>query len=346
MEGTMSYERGLQAINLEAPDHIPHTEYISHRQFTMQVTGIDPEGPDGGKAGPALAKALDFDFIWSTFGYDFRLPSSHMGRAKYYETETPFHSYYAFETVEQVLAFDPVKAATLPSMEDLTQSVRQAWESGQAAYPDAVYPGGFFNTVFTWPIITFGWELFMEAAMDDPERFDEVLEGFTEISMMVVQAHVKAEVPIFLCHDDIVWASGTVFAPAWMRKYVFPRHRRLWQPLLQAGIKVLFCSDGNFDEYVDDLAQAGAQGFIFEPLTSLETIAERYGQTHVIVGNIDSRILQFGTPEAIRAEVKRCADAGRDCPGFFFAVGNHIPYTVPIPSVECYLDAIQEMGAR
>jgi uroporphyrinogen-III decarboxylase len=131
-----------------------------------------------------------------------------------------------------------------------------------------------------------------------------------------------------------------------MRRYVFPRHKRLWSPLREAGIKVLFCSDGNFDAFVDDLAAAGAQGFIFEPLTDLKRIVERYGRTHVIVGNIDSRILQFQGPEAIRAEVKRCADLGRSCPGFFFAVGNHIPYTVPIPSVECYLEAIRAYGRR
>ena len=44
--------------------------------------------------------------------------------------------------------------------------------------------------------------------------------------------------------------------------------------------------------------------------------------------------------------VRRCADLGRDCPGFFFAVGNHIPFTVPIPNVECYLEAIREYGRR
>jgi len=342
----MSYERGLAAINLQMPDRIPHTEYVSHRQFIMKMTGIDPEGPDGGKAGPALARAWDFDLIWSCYGRDWGTPRTDMGRAKFTEGETPWKSSYPFKSPEEVLAFDPVASANLPTMDELTESVRQSWENGQQAYPEAVYPGGFYNTVFTWPILTFGWELFMQAAMDGPERFDRVLEGFTEISMMVVQAHVKAEVPIFLCHDDIVWASGTVFAPEWMRKYVFPRHKRLWAPLLEAGIKVLFCSDGNFDEYVDDLAQAGAQGFIFEPLTDLEYITRNYGRTHVIVGNIDSRILQYGTHEQIRADVKRCADLGRDCPGFFFAVGNHIPYTVPIPAVECYMEAIDEFGAR
>jgi uroporphyrinogen-III decarboxylase len=42
-------------------------------------------------------------------------------------------------------------------------------------------------------------------------------------------------------------------------------------------------------------------GFVFEPLTSLETIVERYGQTHVIIGNADTRILLFGTKDDIRS---------------------------------------------
>jgi len=45
---------------------------------------------------------------------------------------------------------------------------------------------------------------------------------------------------------------------------------------------------------------------------------------------------------------QRVVDAGlgRECPGYFFAVGNHIPYNVPIASIECYLEAIDEMGKR
>jgi hypothetical protein len=44
--------------------------------------------------------------------------------------------------------------------------------------------------------------------------------------------------------------------------------------------------------------------------------------------------------------VKRCADLGKKCPGYFFAVGNHIPFSVPIENVEIYLDAIEEYGKR
>ena len=52
----MSYRRGMQAINLEMPERIPHTEYLSHRQFIIKITGIDAEDKaTGGKAGPAVA---------------------------------------------------------------------------------------------------------------------------------------------------------------------------------------------------------------------------------------------------------------------------------------------------
>lgn len=343
----MSYQRGWQAIHLEMPDRIPHTEYLFHRRFIMKVTGLDPEDPSQAEqAYAALARALDYDFIWSTYSREWGLPRTDMGRAKYYETEVPWPSSYPFKSVEEVLAFNPLEAVDLPSMEELTASVREYYERGQALYPEAVFPGGFYNSVFTWNIITFGWELFMVAANTAPRRFEQILDQFTEISMRVVEAHIRAEVPIFLCHDDIAWASGPVFAPAWMRQFIFPRLKRLWAPLREAGVKVLFCSDGNFTEFVDDLAEAGAEGFIFEPLTDLKYIVERYGQTHVIIGNIDSRVLQFGSPAEIRAEVRRCAELGRDCPGYFFAVGNHIPYTVPIPSIECYLEAIEEYGER
>ena len=67
---------------------------------------------------------------------------------------------------------------------------------------------------------------------------------------------------------------------------------------------------------------------------------------HVMIGNVDCRILTFGTREAIEAEVRRCAAVGKPCPGYFFAVGNHIPYNIPIENVELYFDLINRLGRR
>ena len=73
---------------------------------------------------------------------------------------------------------------------------------------------------------------------------------------------------------------------------------------------------------------------------------ERYGKTKSIIGNIDTRALTFGTKEDVRREVERCAALGRDCPGYFFAVGNHIPHNVPVDNALYYFELIEELGKR
>jgi uroporphyrinogen-III decarboxylase len=75
-------------------------------------------------------------------------------------------------------------------------------------------------------------------------------------------------------------------------------------------------------------------------------LAEKYGKTHGFAGNVDTRILLLGTKESIRAEVKRCMDIGKKYPGFFMAVGNHIPPNTPIDNVLYYNDVYEEMSKR
>ena len=110
---------------------------------------------------------------------------------------------------------------------------------------------------------------------------------------------------------------------------------------------MLFCSDGDFSPFLDDIAAAGADAFIFEPVVALERVVSRYGRTHVIVGStVDCRTLTFGTPAAIRAEIDATLLLARRCPGFIFAVGNHIPANVPIENARFYFDYLQDRWSR
>jgi len=110
---------------------------------------------------------------------------------------------------------------------------------------------------------------------------------------------------------------------------------------------VLFCSDADFTEFLDDLAQAGAHGFIFEPMTDLDEAVRKFGKTHVIVSSkVDARTLTFGTKEQIKAEVDATLPLAFDCPGFIFAVGNHIPSNIPAENVEFYIEYLKENWQR
>jgi uroporphyrinogen-III decarboxylase len=78
----------------------------------------------------------------------------------------------------------------------------------------------------------------------------------------------------------------------------------------------------------------------------MEYIAERYGNTHVFIGNADTRILLNGDRPSIRAEVERCMAIGKKCPGFFMAVGNHIPANTPVENVIYYQEVYEELSRR
>ena len=110
--------------------------------------------------------------------------------------------------------------------------------------------------------------------------------------------------------------------------------------------KVLFTSDGNYSEFIDDIVACGVDGFVLEPTTDMKYMAEKYGKTHVIVGNADTRILLSGTKDDIEAEVRRCMDIGKDCPGFFMAVGNHIPANTPVENALYYNAMYEKYSVR
>ncbi len=85
---------------------------------------------------------------------------------------------------------------------------------------------GFYNTMFMWPLLTFGWELFLETCLND--RFERIMDEFAEINRQVFRAFSRLPVSFVVCHDDIVTSRGPVCSLTWMNKYIFPRYEEFW----------------------------------------------------------------------------------------------------------------------
>lgn len=344
----MSYERGIKALNLEMTDKIPQTEMIDHDEFMAKRCGININDPQQkADAWMIMANKLDYDFVWNITEMPMHGRYTKMGHAVWneinvYDNET----YCPFETEEDVLNFDPVKECKIASISEMVAKFQSDVDSKRLLANDTVIPGGRYHSLFSACIRTFGWDMFLSSVPGNEDEFDKVLEGFTEISIAEATAWSKTDIKVHITHDDIVWTNGAVFRPEWYRKYIFPKYKRIWKPLLEKGIKVIYCADGTWNEFIDDIAEAGADGFIFEPTTSLEYIAEKYGRTKIIMGNADCRILQFGTKEDIEREVKRCTDIGKKCPGYFMLVSNHIANGIPLENIDFYFETFEKMRKR
>ncbi|MCL6429321.1 MAG: uroporphyrinogen decarboxylase family protein [Anaerolineae bacterium] len=345
----MSYQIGLDAINLRPTPRLAHTEYCSNAALIRAVTGRPEDAPE------ALREFMDrweYDLIWSTD--DGPVPWSERGRV----TDTGHSDFLEggtdrrdpkpcpFRDVDEVLSFDAVAEYGLPDLDDLTRYYTARYYDARERYPEQVWTGGYYKTIVSGAIEAFGWDMLLQAAAYR-DRFAKVLDSFYRLTLHHVRAWARTPIEAFMCHDDMVWSQGPFMHPGFYRAEIFPRYKALWSVLKEAGKKVLFCSDGQWGMFVDDIVEASADGLCFEPMVALEPVVARYGQTHCIISSkVDARTLTLGSEAEIRAEIDATLLLARQCRGFVFAVGNHIPSNVPVENAVFYFGYLREHWGR
>ena len=351
----MSYDHGWAAINLEMPPRVPRTEYSAtmHWDLVEAVTGLavdETTAPEArARAQRAFMAAWNYDYSWSTLigGNEFGPLRTDMGHAEYAAGGTDWRDtvHCPFTDVEQVLSFDPWEAYGRRDRSEITRRFEDSWNRQRRAL-DQVPTTGVYVTLVSGLIDIFGWDMLLLACGTDAKRFGELANRYAGWIQQYFDALADADVPSVMIHDDIVWTAGAFIRPDWYRTYVFPNYRKFIAPLRETGKRVAFTSDGNFTEFIDDLADAGVHGFCMEPTTDMALVAEKYGRTHFFIGNADTRVLLSGTREQIRAEVERCMAVGKSCAGFIMAVGNHIPPNTPVASALYYNEVYEELSVR
>lgn len=352
----MSFQDGWAAINLQMPARVPRTEYSAegHWDLVKAVTGIDVNSHSAGeiqfRARQAFCKAWNYDFYWNilTHGQIFAEKKTSMGHAVYAADGVDWNTdvQCPFTDPEQVLDFDPWDVYGTKDKKVLTAEYEAHYKASCAANPDGVNMTGIYVTCISGLIEIFGWDMLLLAAGTDPGRCGEMTNRYAAWIQQYFDALADADVPVVMVHDDIVWTSGPVWHPNWYRQYVFPHYKKYFRPLLDSGKKIIYTSDGTYTAFIDDIAATGVHGFVMEPTTDMKYIADKYGKTHAFIGNADTRILLSGTRAEIRAEVERCMAIGKHCPGFFMAVGNHIPSNTPVENALYYNEVYEELSRR
>ncbi len=273
------------------------------------------------------------------------------------ETATFQHGEAYFHSPEEVFSFSPLAKGDFTdwvhvvnnwdfSSEDvLYEFFRKNYPAEWSDRPPEGIASevGIYNTTFMWPLLTFGWELFLKCCLDP--RFERVMAEFAEINRRVFRAFARLPVNFVICHDDIVTSRGPVCSPRWMKKYVFPRYEEYWGILKDAGKRAIFMADGCLDTYADDVMACGAIGIISEPYTNYKALARRYKDCF-LAGEGDNRVLMRNDPAEIRAMVESMVATGRMSGGYMMCIGNHIPWNVPPEGIKRYLDWSEELAYR
>ena len=352
----MSKQRILQTIHLLSGNQIAQTETVEHPAFVQKITGIDPfEQPY--EAMKSFTAKMDIDWIYGLPRQAVRFAQGEstkdLGHGEYITqwgfTGSHWKPETGFTCEEDVLQFDPF--ADFSSIEQLHDFVRQGINQSciadnRAAGEDFVVSGLYYTTLFQWFILTFGWEMFLITAGSEPEQFAHVIRRFADLSVEHAKVWAESELPFFFCHDDLAITRGLVFAKEWYVKYIFPEYERIFHEVKKRGKKIMFVSDGNYTELVDDIFAAGADGIMVDDTLSLPMLLQKYGREKVIVGNANASVLTFGSMDDVRREVRRCTDIGREYPGFVMKCSNDMPENIPLDNIACYFEEFHRNRQR
>ncbi len=337
----MSRKIGIDTIYLRPAPRLAHTEYSMgyHKEYLA-------------KLGKPIEEAWDFDMHWCinngplNWGEHGRVTD--MGHAVYASdgSDQRQPATCPFTDVEEVYEFDPFKEYGIPGHAELVGYFDDWYQKTQARCPEQVITGGRYVTLVSAAIEIFGWDMLLMAAADQ-ERFAKVLERLGEYSIRHAEAWAETSIEAYIQHDDMVWTNGPFMDPAFYRGVIFPLYKRMWEPLHKAGKKVLFCSDGTFTMFMRDVAEAGADGFIFEPSNDFDWVADNFGRTHCLVGSkVDCRTMAFKSWDAVKAEIDGTFARANDCPGLMWAVGNHIPANVSDEMCDRYMNYLRANWKR
>jgi uroporphyrinogen decarboxylase len=186
-------------------------------------------------------------------------------------------------------------------------------------------------------------------ALNDPKALHALLTVNTDAVIAYLAAQRAAGAQALQVFDT--W--GGVLSPAMYREFSLPYLARIARELERgegAQRTPLILFGKGTGAYVEELAASGADGVGLDWLVELGEAARRVQSRVALQGNLDPATL-YGSPDAIRAEVRRVLDGYRDGnggsrEGHVFNLGHGMAPDMDPAHVAVLVDAVHEFSAR
>jgi uroporphyrinogen decarboxylase len=199
-----------------------------------------------------------------------------------------------------------------------------------------------------------GLEQFLMNLAAEPEFAEALLRRIAE-SCKVLMGHfldaLGDDVDIIKIGDDLGTEQSLLMSPAMYRRILKPIHADYIAFIRErTKAKVFFHTDGDVFDLLDDFVEIGVD--ILNPVQSgsgklgnLAEVKRRYGRSLAFCGAIDTQhVLPTGTPDQVRAEVRRAIGTLGPGGGYLLAAVHTIMNEVPPENVLAMADAALEFG--
>ncbi len=200
-----------------------------------------------------------------------------------------------------------------------------------------------------------GWENFYMDLVSDVEFAEALMDRYLDFRLAVagralqeVEDHVDV---VMVSSDDLGGTVQTLISPALYRSLIKPRQQRTFDFFkARTDAKLYFHTDGAVYPLIPDFIELGVDAL--NPIQvsaagmgDTRKLKAEFGDTLTFWGAIDThRVLPYGTPQAVREEVRgRIRDLGPGG-GYVVCPVHNIQPEVPPENVVAMYDAAYEFG--
>jgi uroporphyrinogen decarboxylase len=199
-----------------------------------------------------------------------------------------------------------------------------------------------------------GLEQWLTDMLDQPEFCEALLDQTLKFWLDWFRVFLDEAgdlVDVIMIGDDLAGQTGPLFHPAFYRRIIKPRHKRLVQYIRsRTAAKIWYHTCGSCSEYIPDLLDNGIH--ILNPVQISAACMDpadlkaRFGKELVFWGGaIDTQhVLPSASPEMVREHVRRNLEIWKPGGGYVFNNVHNIQADVPPENIVALFDAAYEYG--
>jgi uroporphyrinogen decarboxylase len=181
--------------------------------------------------------------------------------------------------------------------------------------------------------------------IENPGFVHELFEAITDYNIAQVEKALGYDIDAVYFGDDWGQQHGLLMGYDLWKEFIHPHIKRMYGVVRDAGKTVFIHSCGDVDELFDDLIDIGLRVFNpFQPeVMDVGALMRQYRGRLAFWGGVSTqRTMPYGTPEDVRAEVRRMCDLGRGG-GYILSPSHALEGDVPLENLLALIDEARKI---
>ncbi len=373
-----SRQRVVTALRHQEPDRLPWdcTFSFGACQKLIEHLGLSPQNqvrPSGPGLNvsppPELLQDLQIDLCYVGLNTAKSTPQFEYGAETYTdEWGARYRKIANSSGLYYELVDHPLASATLRDLEDyawpdpndpaltegLESKCRELYERTGFALV-----GKFSSSIFEQAFSLRGLEQWLIDLATDPEFAEALMDRLTEHAICLTRRGLEAcgkYLQILrLAGDDMGHQQGTIVSPGMFRRLIKPRFHRLYRAAKTMFLeynptgRIMAHTDGDVYPIIQDYIEMGLD--VLNPVQPYVAemdhgrLKKEFGSRLSFHGGMDmQRVLPFGSPSEVKAEVRNLARDLGPMGGYILAPTHYVQPDVPPQNIIAMRDAVFDLG--